>query len=84
MAAWRKMEDELLAALEAAGFETRREDGNLFTVFASIDCRVPIDCRGVVGPYGKMECKYCENEENLNGKLMTLDITKLARRLADI
>lgn len=84
MAAWRKMEDELLAALDAAGFDTKREDGNFYAVLASLDCNAPHDCKAVIGPYGKVECLKCENEENLNGKLTTLDITKLARRLADI
>ena len=81
---WRRVEIELEAALDAAGLDLKRQDGDLLVVIASLDCQTPRACRAVIGPYGKVECADCENAQNLNGCILTLDLTQLARRLADI
>lgn len=67
-----------------AGVDVCRKNGDAVATLIPVpECGNPDKrCELVVGPYGKTECVYCEIEQNLNGRMTTLSLTKLAERLA--
>lgn len=84
MSDWRKVEAELVHLLDVAGVEIIREGGDCFAVVASLECQNPSkECKIVIGPYGKTECELCEVDHNLNGRITTLRITEIAKRLSN-
>ncbi|GAA3849502.1 hypothetical protein AFIC_001024 [[Pseudomonas] carboxydohydrogena] len=81
---FRKVEEELIAAFDAQGVEISRVAGDAFACVISVpECGKPSGCEIVIGPYGKTECAHCEMEVNLNGRMTSIDLTKLAKRLCE-
>ena len=81
---FRDIERELADVFDIAGLDVRWVGGNAFITVASIpECSMRPDCHVAVGPYGKTECRACEAEFNINGRVETISITDIARRLCE-
>lgn len=83
MADWRKMEADLIRQLDAAGISVVYASGNAFAVVSSLsECGRPHACEAVFRNSG-IVCHACDTHEELSGGLTSLDITKLAKSLAE-
>jgi hypothetical protein len=83
MTDFRRIERELIDALDAAGVDISRKGGDAFATLIPVpECGNPEFCKLVVGPYGKTECELCEFEHNLNSRMVSISITELAKRLS--
>lgn len=85
MADWRKMEADLIRQFDAAGINVVYAAGNAFAVVSSLsECGRPHACEAVFsGRRGGIVCNACDTDDELSGGLTSLDITKLAKSLAE-
>lgn len=85
MADWRKMEADLIRQLDAAGISVVYAFGNAFAVVSSLsECGRPYACGAMFsGRRGGVVCHACDTNDELSGGLTSLDITKLAKSLAE-
>lgn len=83
---FRKIEAELVAALDAADIPTKRIDGNYYATMIPIDgCNRPDDCEMRLRTSGDLKCFDCD--VRIKGacvEAVGLPITSLAKRIAEL
>lgn len=78
------MEADLIRRLEAAGINVVYSSGDAWAVVASLSrCGKPHACEAAFTDRGKIKCSPCDCHEALSGALAALNITKLAKSLAE-